>query len=544
MADNRNDEMWKYLERRKISLNKERSSFDTHWKALAENIQPRRSRFFVSDRNKGNRRHNVIINSAGTQSHRSATTGLFAGVMSPARPWFNLGLDDTALVENTEVGTWLRDTERRIYAVFNQSNLYNMAPVMFGELLLFGTACMLHMEDEEKVARFYTQTVGSYYLAQNEKLEVDTYLRNYQMQVGPLVGEFGRDSMPTRIQDLYDRGQYDEWIDISHIIEPRKDRSADSPFSSNMPWRSIYWLSHDSEKRILRESGFNHFPVYAPRWGTTGEDIYGTDCPGMVVLGDVKQLQTQEKRKQQAIDKLVSPPLKGPPSLRNTEINGLPGGVTIYDNPGQTAEGLSPLFTVQPQIREMVMDIEKTERRIQEGFFVDLFLAITNAQGSQYKNEEEILSRNEERLLQLGPVLEQLHGEFLNKLIDRTFNQLVEKNLLLPPPEALQGQQLKVNYISSLAQAQRAAIATAPIDRLTQYVAGVASINPEVIDKFNFDQAVDEYNQAILGPPKIVKSDADVQAIREQRAQAQQNQMNTDRTMETMDIATKAAGSV
>ena len=144
------------------SLNKERTSFDTHWRSLAENIQPRRGRFFVSDRNKGTKRHNIIINSAGTQALRAAAAGLFAGVMSPNRPWFSLALDDTNLMERTEVGIWLRDVEKRIYAVFNQSNLYNMAPVMFSELLLFATGCMLHEDDGDDIARFYTQTVGSY----------------------------------------------------------------------------------------------------------------------------------------------------------------------------------------------------------------------------------------------------------------------------------------------------------------------------------------------------------------------------------------------
>ena len=521
MANNQNTELYTYLERRRGSLEQERASFDSHWKALAENIQPRRSRFFVGDKNRGTRRHAVILNSAGTQALRAATAGLFAGIMSPTRPWFSLTLNDSDLAERQEVRVWLREVEKRIYSIFNQSNLYNMAPVMLSELLLFATGCMVHMEDDQTFSRFYTQTVGSYYLGQNERLEIDTYLRKNEMQVGALVSAFGLDKLSSNIKDLYNRGQYDKWFPVMHLIEPRKEHSKDNPFKTSAPWRSVYWMHDDMEKRILSESGYNSFPIYAPRWGVTGEDIYGTDCPGMVVLGDVKQLQAQERRKQQAIDKLVNPPLKGPPSLRNTEVNSQSGGVTIFDNPGQTAEGLAPLFTITPQVQDLVQDIEKTERRIQEGFFVDLFLAITNMEGRQYKNDQEITSRNEERLLQLGPVLEQLHGEFLDKLVDRTFNQLIEKEALPPAPEILQGQELKVNYISSLAQAQRAALATGPIDRLTGYVVGAAQVQPEVMDKFDFDQAIDEYNKALLGPPKLVRGDDDVQGIRQQRAEQQ-----------------------
>lgn len=523
-----NTELFTYLERRRSALEKERVSFESHWKSLSEYIQPRRGRFFVSDRNKGEKRHNNIINSAGTQALRAATAGMFAGIMSPSRPWFNLGLKDTVLMEDREVGHWLDQVEKIIYGVFAESNLYNQAPVMLSELLLFSTGCMIHVDDPDSIARFYTQTVGSYYLGQNNRREIDTFMRKYDSTVGAIVQEFGIDAVPENIKTLYDRGEYDKWFEIIHLIEPRRERSRDNPFSSNAPFRSVYYTygSNNSiavnDKRILRESGFDSFPVYAPRWGTTGEDIYGTDCPGMVVLGDVRQLQTQERRKQQAIDKLVNPPLKGPPSLRNTEVSGLPGALTVYENQGGTADsGLSPVYIVNPQLQEMTLDIEKTERRIQEGFFNDLFLAITNANeaaGKQYKNEMEILQRNEERLLQLGPVLEQLHNEFLDKLISRTFAQLIRNELIPEAPPVLQGQPLEIHYISSLAQAQRA-VATGAIERLATFAGGLAQFSPEAFDKFDSDQAIDEYNRAILGPPRIVRSDEEVEASRQQRQQ-------------------------
>src|SRR3546814_5846196 len=60
-----------------------------------------------------------------------------------------------------------------------------------------------------------------------------------------------------------------------------------------------------------------------------------------------------------------------------------------------------------------------------------------------------LMQRNEERLLQLGPVLERLHGEFLDQLINRTFNQCVRAGILPEAPAELAGQSLKVNYIRS-----------------------------------------------------------------------------------------------
>jgi len=168
-----------------------------------------------------------------------------------------------------------------------------------------------------------------------------------------------------------------------------------------------------------------------------------------------------------------------------------------------------------------MLDIDKTERRIDKAYFVDLFNAISNMEGVQPRNQEELLQRNQERLLQLGPVLERVHGEFLAKLIDRTFNQMVRADLVPPAPPELEGQELEVRFISSLAMAQKA-VAVGGIERLASFVGGLAQMNPSVVDKFDFDQSVDEFANAIGVPPRIVVTDEKVIEIREEKARQQQ----------------------
>ena len=82
-------------------------------------------------------------------------------------------------------------------------------------------------------------------------------------------------------------------------------------------------------------------------------------------------------------------------------------------------------------------------------------------QGIQPRNEEELLQRNEERLLQLGPPLERVHGEFLSRMVTRTFNQAVNAGIIPPAPEIIQRRNLEVRFISSLAMAQRSVATTA-----------------------------------------------------------------------------------
>jgi hypothetical protein len=425
---------------------------------------------------------------------------------------------------------------------------------MLGELLLFGTGCMTHVDDFEDVSRFYAHTAGSYMIAQNERFVVNTLVREFQRTAEQMVKQFGYKAVSQQVRDAYDKGNYDTNFDMVHFIEPNPNENPGSALSEDKAFRSVYYEPNNiNENQFLGVNGFDEFPAYCPRWDVTGEDIYGTDCPGMTSLGDVKGLQIEEKRKAQGIDKMVNPPLHGPASLRNVPISSLPGGATLYDSASNNE--LKPIYVVNPQLNELMLDIEKVERRIDTAFFVDLFNAITNMEGIQPRNQQELFERNEERLLQLGPVLERVHGEFLAKMVDRTFNQAVRADLVGPAPVELQGKELNIRFISSLAMAQRA-VATGGIERLAGYVGGLASAGwQEAIDKFDADQSIDEFANAIGVPPKVVVPDDDVAALREQRAQQlQQQQMmeqmaqsggDMQKAMETdLDANTPAANMI
>lgn len=519
-----------HFESRKSGMINERSSFITHWRELSDWIAPRRGRFLTSDRNKGDKRNQKIINSAATMALRTLSSGMMAGITSPARPWFRLATPDSDMMEFAPVKIWLAKVEEIMREVFNQSNLYQVLPNAYRELGLFGTTALTVTEDFKDVIRVYPHTVGSFLLANSPRLEVDTIYREFEMTVGQMVSEFVFNNNPRgpadwsrvspAVKNLWDRGTLDAWIPVVHAIEPNDTRDVSLKDSRNKPFRSVTYEVGRNDDVFARESGFDEFPTMAPRWDVTGEDIYGTDCPGMTALGDVKALQVEEKRKAQAIDKMSNPPLKGPASLRNVPISSLPGGATLYDHDGQK-EGLAPVYQVDPKVRELMLDIQATEQRIDRAFYADLFLMLANSDRREI-TAREIDERHEEKLLMLGPVLERLHGELLNPLIDRTFALMVKADILPPPPEELQGKPLEVEYISVLAQAQRA-VGVGSIERLAGFISGLAPVHPDAADKFDADQAIDDYGEMLGVSPKLIRADdkvAEVRKIKAQQAQA------------------------
>jgi len=514
-----------HFERRRSALELERSSFISHWKELAEYIAPRRGRFERTDRNRGEKQNKKIINSAGTMALKTLSSGMMAGITSPARPWFRLATQNKAAMESTEVKIWLSDVEGLMREIFAASNLYQVLPILYRELGLFGTSAMSVMEDFDDVIRCYHHSVGEYSIGIDERLEVDTFYRVIDMSVGQIVRKWGLSAVSEDTLKLWKEGNVDQWRPVVHAIERNDDRNLELKDSKNKPYRSVYYelgRQHATAiKGLLSEQGFDEFPVMVPRWELTGGDIYGTDCPGMTALGDVKALQVEEKRKAQAIDKLASPPLKGPSSLRNIPVNSLPGGLTLYDN-DQAREGLAPIYQVNPRIVELMQDIQQVETRINKAFYADLFLMMANSDRRQI-TAREIDERHSEKLLGIGPVLENLHGSLLDPLIDRTFAIMARNDLLPPIPEALTGMPLKIEYISVMAQAQKA-IGTGALQQSTEFVGALAQADPSVLDKIDLDQAVDEFTSMVGVDPRVVRDDEVVAQIRQQRQQMQQMQ--------------------
>lgn len=509
----------RYMRRRR-ALEEARQSWFDHWKEVSQYVQPRLGQFLRGpDRNRGSKKHQNIINNTATRALGTLAAGLMAGISSPARPWFRLRTGDPDLDELGPVKQWLGIVERRMRDVFSGSNFYNAIHQLYVEEGAFGTGVLLILEDREDVIRCLTLTAGEFMLATDERLVINTLYRDCTRTVHQLVARFGYDNCSPHVQNLHNRGQVDELIDIVHLVEPRALYDSGNPRATEMPWRSVYFeTSREARDQVLSESGFQEFPAACPRWEVTGNEVYGAS-PAMESLGDTKQLQMQERRKAQAVDKMSNPPLVGPPSLKQAAVQSLPGGITYLDSQSAGAR-LEPLYQVEPRIRELYEDISQTERRIRESYFADLFQMMTLSDRRQI-TAREVEEKHEEKLLMLGPVLERQHNELLDVVIDRTFAIMSRNGLIPRPPPDLEGLPLNVEYVSILAQAQKA-VGTSSIDRLATYALGVAQANPDVLDKVDWDQTIDEYGDALGVPVKTIRPDEDVAKMRQVRAQQEQ----------------------
>lgn len=534
----KNVSLAKQIRKRWQALKNERSSWMPTWQDIQRFVAPDMGRLYAtSERNRGERRDQNILDNSATRAMRTLAAGLIAGLSSPAQPWFELQAADPKLRNDPAVKSWLATVRELMSDVFKESNVYRALHTMYEELATFGSNACVIMPDFDTVVHVHNLTCGSYAIATDARGNVNTLYREFEMTCDQMVREFGLDVVSRTVREAYERGNYDTWFPVLHAIEPRPLDERRRPGAQGMAFREVYVEPSRQNDDVLRESGYPMFNVLAPRWIVNGENVYGTS-PARDALGDVKQLQQEQLRKSQAIDYQTKPPLQMPPALKNQGVDWTPGGENYVDL-SSPQSGIRPLFEVRLDLAALLADIQDTRQRISRIFFEDLFRMISDLDKSGI-TARQIAEQHSEKMMLMGPVLERIQNEALSPLIRLTFAELEQAGVLPEPPEQLVETQIQVEFVSILAQAQKQAGAAA-VDRMIGTVGAIANLKPGALDKLNEDAIVDEYAHMLGINPKLLRTEDELAQLRaaraEQQAAMQQAAMQQQQAATAKDLA-------
>jgi hypothetical protein len=522
-------------DQRGAALDAEYSSWLSHYRELNTFLMPRAGLFLPTERNRGDRRHNAIHDNTGMRAVRIGGAGMMSGASSPARPWVRFLTNRPEANRRYAVTRWLDDVTEIVLQTLAKSNAYRVLHGMYEELFAYGTAACLFTLDAENVIHLQPFTVGEYRLACDHKGVVNTCYRTFALTVAELVGQFGLDRVSARVRDLHANNALQQPVKVRHVVEPRRDRAPGATDNRSMPWTSVYYEVGINEDRVLYESGFEEFPVLAPRWGLTAGDVYG-HCPGMEALGDIKQLQHQQLRKGQGIDFQTMPPMLAPSTMKGQESRWAPGGIVFYD--GTAPAAIKSAFEVPLRLDYLLTDIQDVRERIRGSFFADLFLML--AQADKRMTATEVAERHEEKLIQLGPVLERLHNELLAPLVKRTYRALRDIGALPPPPPELETLNLVLEFTSTLAQAQRA-VGLSAIERSLAVAGAAAQFAPDIVDNLDPDALWTEINSMLGVTSRISRDPRKRDELRQAKIAAQSAQAQAALAQQTSVAAKNVA---
>lgn len=541
----------RYSDGRLMGLRVNRYSWWTHWREIADYFLPRRYKWIVTPNQmgRGSSINQHILDSTGVIAARNLASGLVSGKSSPTRPWFKLRIGRLDSTQTSPVSLWLAECERILYLIFSESNFYNAIATFYYDLVIFGTAVILIYEDFENVINCYNPCAGEYYIDIDGKFRPVIFYREFTMTVAAVVNEFGIDNVSDSIRQLYNDksgANLTRELIVAHSIEPNDDgRAMEFGFSDQFAFRECYWEwggsaspqgGSNSQAGFLRKQGYYEQPNICARWDLVSNDAYGRS-PAMDALGDQKQLQLESRRKAQAIDKMVNPPLVADIQLKNQPASLLPGGITYVSNFSASGKpGFASVYDTKFPIGEITEDLNECRERIKKTFFNDVLNT-----ASQYETRSNVTAvewdmRKSESLVMLGPALERIDHEGLAEVLERTFAIASRANIFPPPPAEIAGKHMDIEFVSMLQQAQMAA-AAAGIERVFAIAGNIAAIDPAAVDNIDFDYGLDKMSYLLNNDPKLIRSPEALASIRQRREQAQ---MQAERAGQAEQLA-KAA---
>ena len=106
------------------------------------------------------------------------------------------------------------------------------------------------------------------------------------------------------------------------------------------------------------------------------------------------------------------------------------------------------------------------------------------------------------------------------------------------PPEELQGKDLRIEYVSVLAQAHKAA-SLEQLENSASFVYQVSKVREDALDKINLDNMIDDYAEMIGVEVDNINDEETVINIRTERARMREEQAQLAQQREEADMAQK-----
>lgn len=506
-------------------LKSERSTWDSHWREIADYVYPRRSDFDTK-RSPGEKRMTKVFDSTAIQANELLASGLVGLNINPATTWFRPnteGMDDAASL-------WLDNAAKVMLQEINasKSGFYTAAYEYFMEFAAFGTAGMFITEGENnRGLLFQSRSLTEMVCGENHFGQIDTVYRRFEWPAHRIFSRWGSNSGKA-ILDAIRKGKPDSKFFVVHCIQPRMERESGKRDKMNMPFEEAYVV--ESEKHVLEEGGFNEFPIPVGRFYKSPLETYGRS-PAMTALPDIKMLNEIMKTTIKAAQKSVDPPLIVPSDGFLNPIRTVPGGQNVFD--GSVNEAVGQLPSANPGIG--IDFVQLLQEKVRSMFFVDQL----QFAGGPQMTATEVLQRTEEKLRLLGPILGRVQTEFLGPVLDRVFGILFRQGRFGQTPESLPAS-FEFVYTSQVTQAQRQQEANGFL-RAVEVMSPLLNLQPEKLtDNVNGDKLVRDTLEMFGVSPDKLREEDDVDIIQEQRAQIQQ----LTQMLQTMQQAGEAGQAV
>jgi len=541
MAVRQDEKLKRLVTARQNQLERDKSNFEDRLQDVADYVCPHRDD--IRDvLNKGEKKGRKIYDGTAVSAAVLATDGIHGYHISPAFPWFKYVMSNKQANKIPEVREWLEVVEHNMYMALNRSNFYSEMWSYIYDGFTLGTAPMAIQEDVgEGRIMFEAVHPGESYIAENKFGEVDLHHRKRKVSVRKLVQMFGKD-LPQEVQDMAERHPFKE-LELIHACFPREEYDDRKLDVMNKKYASV-WILTGYQNHICRISGFDRFPYRGTwRYLRTGKEPYGVS-PSHLAMADIKGVNLIDKSLLGAGQMAVDPAYNVPAYLQG-HVQLRPRGFNYMKNQG---DQITPINTGQGSF-PIGRDIREDKRdAIRSRFHVDTFLMLSQInQGTGQRTAYEVSEMMAEKAAVLGAELGPLDTA-VDYILEEVFDiETAAGRIPAPPPVLAQMAEVDPTmrfdpeFQGPLAQAQREKFGKTPLRKFVAELAGLAELDPDVLDEFDLSKAARLLADA-NGVPEEVKRDPTIVArIRAAKAAAAQQQQMAEEMGQGVDMMKTAA---
>lgn len=516
-------------------LKSSRMDFDSYYQVLHNYFYVESSNI-TTKKNKG-AEINTLLDSTSLDVGDVLASGLANYLTPEASKWLYLEHANPKLRDLKEVKQWFQDVTDEVLLTLSRSNFYNQMPIFYKASGVYGTAGIFCEKDLDDGVRFYNIPIKKLYLTEDARERPNEFYLNFEYTAEQAISRFGN-KCSEAVKECYATGRKeDKKFKYICYFGKRLERDPDKIDTQNMPIRMV-WVEEETQK-VVQESGFNSMPCMAHRFYKRPQIVYGYS-PAMKALPYVRLLNTIADTVLRASMKQADPALALPDDAFLGAPNFNPRQLNFYQR-GK----LSPKDDIFPignfgNISIGLAEIQHYQQQVKELMFYDTFQAFSGL--TKQMTVPEVMERIAEKMTLLGPAVGRYMNDVLQPLIEKVVFILWEANMLPKMPDImLQDPSFEVKFVGRLVQTQRQS-ETNNIMNAIAITGQIAQLNPDVLDKVDADKAVEEIFD-ITSVSTLLRSDSEVAQIRQQRAQAIQEQQTLMAMQQGADIAKTASES-
>ena len=508
------------IKKRFDSLVQNRKTLEDTFQVVEKFVVPFRGEFFkpMTEEQEVEWRRREIFDSTAIMACQTLASSMQGSLTSPSVKWFTLGFRQDELNHDNESMRWIESCENKVYEALQDSAFNLEASEFYLDLSSYGTSVLVEEVDDDttewKGIDFSAAPIVDVYFEQDSKGRVKILYRRLKWLPLQIIDKWGEDKVPEWVKTAHEKAANTK-IEIIFCVYWREDKKeADtSKFlaTAERPFGCKY-IFHKDGSMIGDEGGKYEMPAFVARFRKVAGSRWG-HSPAFVCLSDILTLNQLTEETLEALGKVVDPSTIVTERGLLSDLDLGRGGLTV-------ARSKDDIWAYESKARFDVgeLKIDRLQQSINRAFFVDQL----QLKESPAMTATEVQVRYELMQRLLGPTLGRLQQDFLDPLIERTFNILMRAGRLPEPPEFVVESKAEydIQYIGPLPRAQRMQI----VESINQFVgnmAQVAEIFPQVLDIPDMDEIAREVARLSGVPTKLIRNEKDVKAERDKKAEAQ-----------------------